>query len=284
VGKLGAFLRLARIEHGVMAAFATAVGCAVGAGGWFSVEMYRLALAAAVTVAVEVGLFVFNDVFNLEEDRVNAPDRPLVKGEVSLREAIALGAFSLALGGALAAALGPAPFLIAALAVLTGMAYNARLKKSGFPGNVVVALDTALPFLFGAAVASGVRIPLLAYLFTLTAFLAALGREVLKGIVDLEGDLRAGVRTVAATKGVAYAAKLSSALLLAAVSLSVAALTLVKESALLAYTALVSVTDALFAYVSATLLLRSDKATAEKGRRTTLLAMFTGTLAFAAAA
>jgi len=220
----------------------------------------------------------------LEEDKVNAPERPLVKGEVGLREAVAFGTFSLTLGSVLAATLGLLPFLLAMLAVSTGMAYNARLKRTGPLGNVVVALDTALPFLFGAAVASGARIPPLAYLFTLTAFFAVLGREILKGIVDLEGDRRAGIRTVAVTRGAAFAARLSCLMLSVAVLLSVVALAFVKELVLLAYTALVSATDALFAYAGATLLLRSDKATAERARRMTLFAMFLGTLAFAAAA
>ena len=141
--KLNAILRLARIEHGLIAAFATAVGYAVGAGGWFSVEKTPLAVAAIVTIAVEVGLFVFNDVFNLEEDRVNAPERPLVKGEISVKEAVAVGAISLALGGVLAGTLGPLALAIVLLAISTGMAYNIRMKKSGLPGNVIVALDTA---------------------------------------------------------------------------------------------------------------------------------------------
>lgn len=284
VGKLNAILRLARIEHGLVAAFATAVGCAVGAGGWLSVEAFPLAVAAVVTIAVEVGLFVFNDVFNLEEDKVNAPERPLVKGEISVGEAVAIGAFSLALGSALAAALGFFPFTVVLFAISTGMAYNARLKKSGFPGNLIVALDTALPFLFGAVVASGANVPILAYIFALVAFLAALGREILKGIVDLEGDRRVGVRTIAATKGEAFAARLSSSILLAAVALSVVALAFVKETVLVAYTVLVSATDALFAYVAARLFLNSERSTAQRGRLITLAGMFLGTLAFAAAA
>ena len=284
VVKLNAILRLARIEHGLIAAFATAVGYAVGAGSWFSVEKIQLAVAAIVTIAVEVGLFIFNDVFNLEEDRVNAPERPLVKGEISVKEAVAVGAISLALGGVLAGALGPLALTIVLLAISTGMAYNIRMKKSGLPGNVIVALDTALPFLLGAVVASGAKVPILAYLFTLIAFLAALGREILKGIVDLDGDRKVGIRTIAATKGEAFAAGLSSSILLAAITLSIIALAFVKESALLAYTALVSVTDVLFAYAAASLLMNSDKITAEKGRRITLVAMFAGTLAFAAAA
>lgn len=282
--KLNAILRLARIEHGLIAAFATAVGYAVGAGGWFSVEKIPLAVAAIVTIAVEVGLFVFNDVFNLEEDRVNAPERPLVKGEISVKEAVAVGAISLALGGVLAGTLGPLALAIVLLAISTGMAYNIRMKKSGLPGNVIVALDTALPFLLGAVVASGAKVPILAYLFTLIAFLAALGREILKGIVDLDGDRKVGIRTIAATKGEAFAARLSSSILLAAITLSIIALAFVKESALLAYTALVSATDVLFAYATASLFINSDKITAERGRRITLVAMFAGTLAFAAAA
>ena len=284
MGKFSAILRLARIEHGLIAAFATAVGYAVGAGGWLSVEKGPLAVAAIVTIAVEVGLFVFNDVFNLEEDRVNAPERPLVKGEIGVNEAVAIGVISLALGGVLAGTLGLLAFAIVLLAISSGMAYNIRLKKSGFSGNVIVALDTALPFLFGAVVASGAKVPTLAYLFTLVAFLAALGREILKGIVDLDGDRRAGVRTIAATRGEAFAARLSSSILLLAIALSIVALAFMKESALLAYTVLVSVTDALFAYAAASLFINNDKITAEKGRRITLGAMFAGTLAFAAAA
>ena len=172
-------MKLARIDHGVIAAIATAVGCAVGAGGWLAVPPIII-VAMAAAVLVEMGLFALNDVFNLEEDRINAPDRPLVRGDVSVGEAVRLGAISLASGLAVSAILGPAPLLVVAIAVASGMAYNVWLKRTGLPGNVVVALDTSLPFLFGATVVRGFDVPPLTAVFVLIAFTATLGREVLK--------------------------------------------------------------------------------------------------------
>lgn len=279
--KLLAFLRLARIEHGVIAAFASLVGLAVASGGWWSVRWDKAAVAAAVTVLVEVGLFVFNDVYNLEEDRVNAPDRPLVRGDVELSEAKALGVTSLTAGVLLAAPLGAAPLAITLSAALSGNAYNMRLKKSGFPGNLIVATDTALPFLFGATVAQGLNVPIKALLITAISFLAVLGREVLKGIVDLEGDVRAGVRTLATTKGVEFAARLTSTLLALAIALSSLVVPLVEGVGRLAYVAVVSLVCFLLAYVACSLLVNCSKEVAERGRRATLLAMLLGTVAFA---
>lgn len=284
MGKLTAYLRLARIDHGAIAAIATAVGCAVGAGGWLSIPSAAV-IAILVTVLVEVGLFALNDVFNLEEDRVNAPDRPLVRGEVSVDEAVRLGVASLASGVIISAILGPAPLLVVALATASGMAYNAWLKRTGLPGNVVVALDTSLPFLFGATVVRGFDVPPLAAVFVLIAFTATLGREVLKGIRDLEGDLRAGVRTLAATRGVRAASLVAAVLLLTAPLLSLAALPLIYDDLKCAlYTGLVAATDFLFAYSGASILLEPSREVAESGRRLTLLGMLLGTLAFASAA
>lgn len=276
-------MKLARIEHGLMASFATLVGFALGAGGWRLVQPYA-ALAVAVTLAAEVGLFVFNDIFNLEEDRINAPHRPLVRGEVSLREAQVLGVLSLATSMMLSLPLGLFPTSLVVFAVASGMAYNIWLKRTGLLGNMVVALDTALPFLFGASIPCGFKMPWLVILLTLIAFLATLGREVLKGIVDMEGDRRAGVRTLALVRGSIFAARVSSFLMLTAVAMSLLAVPFVPERSWLAYVTLVALTDSLFAYVAILLLLRDSRDAAIRGRTLTLSAMLLGILAFATAA
>ncbi len=282
MGKLAAFVRLTRIEHGAMAAFAALVGYAVASGGWDHLDPPSSLVAVAVVVAVEAGLFAFNDIFNLEEDRVNAPHRPLVRGEVSFREAWSLALSALAAGVALSAWLGAAPFVIALLAALSGMAYNVALKKRGFWGNLIVAADTALPFPFGASIASGFRVPWTVSLLTAMAFLAALGREALKGVVDVEGDRRAGVRTLAVTRGPRFAAALSSALTLAAVVLSTPLFLLLPPGKLPMYAALVLPADALFTYVALSML--RDAGFARRGRQLTLAAMLLGIFAFAAVA
>lgn len=208
-----------------------------------------------------------------------------MKGEVSVDEAVKLGSAALTLGVALAASLGPAPLLVVAVAAASGMMYNAWLKKAGLLGNLVVALDTSLPFLFGAVVVRGFDVPPLSVAFTLIAFTATLGREVLKGIRDLEGDLRAGVRTLAAAMGVKTASLAAAALLLAAPLLSLAAIPLIyDELKCITYTTLVAATDFLFAYSGVSILMEPSREVAESGRRLTLLGMLLGTLAFASAA
>lgn len=283
MSKLETILRLARIDHGLMAALATLVGYALGARGWCNIHPISALVAVVTTLAVEVGLFVFNDIYNLEEDKINAPERPLVRGEISVQEAWAIGVSSLALGIASSWILDIVPALLVISAVATGMAYNVKLKKLGLPGNVVVAFDTALPFLFGASIPSGFEVPELAIILTSIAFLATLGREVLKGIVDMEGDRRVGVRTLAIVKGPVFAARFASFAMLTAVAASLLAVPLLPAGKRLAYIAAVALTDSSFIYVAATLLLQKSGA-AERGRRLTLLAMLTGILAFATTA
>lgn len=285
MSKVSAYLKLARIEHGIIASVATVTGCALGAGGWLHIPLVQSALAIATTMFVEAGLFIFNDIYNVDEDRVNAPNRPLVTGEIGLKEATTAGYLALLLGIAFALTLGVAPLIIVLTAVTSGMAYNIRYKRTGFIGNLIVSFDTSLPFLFGATVTSGYRIPLLAIIFTLIAFVATLGREVLKGIRDLEGDRRVGIKTVAATKGQRFAASLAAAMFIFAVLLSLTALLLLHDPGKRAlYAALVSTTNLLFLFTAAYILLKQDVRRAENGRKITLLAMLLGTMAFSAAA
>lgn len=285
MGKVSAYLKLARIEHGIIASVAAVTGCALGAGGWLHTPFIQAILAIAVTVFVEAGLFIFNDVYNIDEDKVNAPYRPLVTGEISLKEATMAGYLTLLLGTALALLLGVAPLAVVLAAITSGMAYNVRYKRLGFIGNLIVSLDTSLPFLFGATVTSGYQIPLLVIIFTLIAFVATLGREVLKGIRDLEGDKRVGIKTVAAVKGRRFAASLAAVLFIFAVLLSLITLPFIHDQGKRTlYAALVSVTDTLFLFTAVYILLKQDIRHAENGRKFTFLAMLLGTIAFSTAA
>ena len=64
----------------------------------------------------------------------------------------------------------------------------------------MVSANVAVPFIYGGfAVESTSMFPLL--IFALLAFLSSLGREVVKGIVDVPGDAAKGVRSIAVTRG-----------------------------------------------------------------------------------
>jgi len=171
------------------------------------------ALLAASTFLAEAGLFAHNDAANLEEDKINRPDAPLVTGAISLNTARAVAYGSLAFGAVAAAALGPLPLAIYVTAAVLGTLYNTKLKRAPVLGNFVVAFLTSMTYIYGMAAAGGTSIVLI--LLFLSSLVANLGREFVKTAMDYEGDMRAGARTIAVIIGPRKAAALGAAVTLA---------------------------------------------------------------------
>jgi len=204
VASLLGLWRLIRGGHGVLAALASTASYMVAGGR----SLEAVALLAVSTFLAEAGLFAHNDLVNLEEDRVNRPGAPLVTGEVGLGAARAVAYGSLSAGALAAALLGLLPLVIYLTAAILGTAYNARLKRVPFLGNFIVAFLTSMTYVYGMAAAGGFS-PVLALLFV-SSLVANLGREFVKTAIDVEGDLRAGVRTAASLLGPERAAKLGA--------------------------------------------------------------------------
>ncbi|MCC6021048.1 MAG: UbiA family prenyltransferase [Thermoproteaceae archaeon] len=209
--------RLTRGEHGVLAALASSSSYVIAGGR----DALAIALVVASTFLAEACLFAHNDLCNLAEDRINRPGAPLVTGAISIRAARVVAYSSLA-AGALASlllglALGPAPPLVYAAAVALGILYNSRLKRIPVAGSLAVSIITSMTYIYGMACA-GALAPALLLLFA-SSLLAALGREFVKAALDYEGDLRAGVRTIAAVIGPRRSVLLGAALTLSSTAL-----------------------------------------------------------------
>ena len=164
------------------------------------------------------GTMVANDVYDVEIDRVNSPQRPLPSGTVKTREAIALAVLLSVAAIGFSALLGLWTFLTALLALALMVYYNTRGKKTGLIGNAVVSFNVALPFFYGGLAVNSVRS--LLFIFSVVAFLANFAREVAKGIADVKGDSLRQVRTLAVVKGTKVAALTSGGLFSIAVLLS----------------------------------------------------------------
>jgi len=203
--------RLIRGEHGVLAALASTASYLVAGGR----DPLASMLLAVSTFLAEAGLFAHNDLVNLEEDKINRPDAPLVTGAVDINTARVVAYGSLASGAAAAALLGPAPLAIYALAAALGVWYNAKLKQVPVVGNFVVAFLTSMTYIYGMTAAGGASVVLT--LLFLSSLVANLGREFVKVAMDYEGDMRAGVRTLAVAVGPQKAAALGAAVTLASV-------------------------------------------------------------------
>src|SRR5690242_16534695 len=86
--RLGGYLTLVRLPNCIMIGLAVVIGEVIGLGSLPSAWVALLGfLTASLLLA---GAMVFNDIQDIQVDRVNSPDRPLPSGKVSVREAYAL--------------------------------------------------------------------------------------------------------------------------------------------------------------------------------------------------
>ncbi|HTP53940.1 MAG TPA: geranylgeranylglycerol-phosphate geranylgeranyltransferase [Thermoplasmata archaeon] len=217
-----AALRLVRGGNVGVSFVGTIVGALVARASGVSAPLafWEFALLAGLSTAfVTGGGNVLNDLLDIEGDRTNHPDRPLVTGEVTARGGrwLATGLFVLGAVVALPVVWAePWVGVILAVAVASLLGYEFRLKSRGLAGNGIVALLTALVFLYGGA-AAGDAILLLP--FAAMAFFATLSRELIKDMEDVEGDV--GRTTLPKSHGPVAATRAARASVGVAVALSV---------------------------------------------------------------
>lgn len=167
-----------------------------------------------------------NDILDLESDRTNRPERPLVSGKITPKAAkkasITMAVLTILSGFAdssiriftnletySASALLPALFFI--LLALLLIAYNVKLKHIPLLKNMTVALLCATPLIL-TWVYPGASIGKL-YPAMLFAFLLTTAREIYKDLEDEIGDLKAGIMTFPLIAGAPTARKFAGALL-----------------------------------------------------------------------
>src|SRR5208337_877666 len=153
-----------------------------------------------------------NDIYDVEVDRVNQPERPIPSGRVSTQAAIRLSVLVLVAGVASCVlTLNPVAVGIALLYAFLMWVYNSRAKLTGLPGNLLVASSLAVPFIYGGVVSGGSLTRSLLLMMAFTSFFSGVGREVVKGMADVEGDAKRGVNSVARSRGLRAASSVGAA-------------------------------------------------------------------------
>ena len=278
LARLSGFVRLIRPPNCLMMGFAVVVGAAVAVGGFPGEAAWlRLSFGFLTGFSLLAASNALNDYWDREIDAINEPGRPIPSGIVRPGEALVLSAVLTVLGLALAWLTGPKCFITAILAASIADSYVTLGKKTGLPGNAMVSLCVAIPFIYGSLITAGGVEPLVA-VFATMAFLANLGREVNKGIADIPGDSSKGIMTVAVRHGPKAAAILASACYLCAVGLS--ALPPLFSLVSWPYIPLVALADAGFIWASISIMRDHGRANARRVKNVVLLWMTTGMLAF----
>jgi len=214
------YVKLMRPVNSFMAGAAAIIGLLITSQLSPDVDAAKVALLFASTFLLSSSSMAMNDYFDREVDAINQPQRPIPSGEVKPQKALAFSVALMATGLALSPLISLEALAIAVFACATFTAYNGRLKKHGLIGNACVSLCVALTFVYGASATGSIKG--IVVLFSAMAFLANMGREVVKGIADVEGDRIRGVRTLAVSRGPRVAAEVAYAFMVSAVALSFA--------------------------------------------------------------
>ncbi|UCE13181.1 MAG: geranylgeranylglycerol-phosphate geranylgeranyltransferase, partial [Candidatus Heimdallarchaeota archaeon] len=180
-------------------------------------QIVGIVLGYFATSLIAIGGYAINDVFDLEIDKINAPHRPLPSGLMTLGEAKGCAIILFITGVAIPLFNIFSNFLInvqASLIALVGgillYLYAIYFKRSGFLGNVMIGLLTAIPFIYGGFLTKSFETMIFPALFS---FLLIVGREVIKDIEDVHGDQLKDVQSVALKYGVKPARNLGCLIL-----------------------------------------------------------------------
>jgi geranylgeranylglycerol-phosphate geranylgeranyltransferase len=288
MNKIKALWELMRLEHGVMLALGIIIGSLIASQDTAALSVKNVILIFFTALFLEASTFALNDYFDLSIDtKNNRTDRPLVRGDLLPRTAIVIFIILFPAGIASSYFVNFTCFTIALITAIFAVFYDVFLKKIKLLGNFYIAYVMAIPFVFGAAAvqADGSTISSIhpaVVIIALIAFFTGSGREIMKDVMDFEGDTVSGVKSFPTYIGTRKANALAAFFFIPAVILSF--LPFFSQDYSLYYkdyvfVGLILITDFLLLYTSFQLLSSKDinmKAT----RMFTLLAIFIGLLAF----
>ncbi len=211
-------------------------------------------------------------------DKLNEPERPIPSGKISPNQALVFSSLLFIAGLALSYYVNIYCFALALINTFLEIGYAARLKQIALVGNLTDSWFVASSFLYGALItASSAHLmvktspALLVPLIAITAFTANASREIFGDIQDLEGDKKAGAKTLPVIAGVQVSKKAAVFLLTIAILLGFVPFQLGFFG--IEYLAVVIIADLLFAY--------SINLELEKNQKMMRTAMAVAILAFA---
>lgn len=216
---LAAYVQLARARNCVAAGLTTLVGAHLGSGRPFPAT--RATLAALVVALLVAAANMYNDLHDIEEDRTNAPDRPLPSGALTTHE-VRLATAATAMGAlALASMIGICTLAAATIMLALAAIYSLALKSTVLFGNILVGALSGSSIVLGSLAAGSVTPEALRASVLIALFV--LFREILKTAADHDGDRKAAITTIATRFGQDAAIDAARAIALVFVIASLAA-------------------------------------------------------------
>jgi len=175
----------------------TVLGLAIGtlvAGTFTTPLVFLIALIAAFLICGSGD--AINDYLDHKIDKISMPHRPIPSGRVKRENAFRLFAVTGVLGLVLAFFVSIPFFAIALFNFVVSTLYAYKLKRAVFLKNIAVSWLAASSFLAAGFLTDIITINMALMLLVIISFLAAMSREILKDIRDVQGDKSAGIKTI----------------------------------------------------------------------------------------
>ncbi len=258
-----------------------------GVGAVFAIMVYEQTIMPSM-VKIIVGFLtgflgcaapmLINDYIDRRVDAINKPWKPIPSGKVNAEKSLFLSIVFLIIPILINLILGIEAFLTASLYILIGYFYSFLRKHWWSHG--IVALSTTAPVVYGYVVAGAPQNKLLfTILFASTMFTVTLGREIVKAIMDIEGDKEYGYITIPIKYGIEKSVKII--LLTAIIGPTLGILAGVIGGANILYLILIILAATIYVVeVNRVYKYKDIKEELEKTRKNMLKAMMIGLLAF----
>lgn len=176
-------------------------------GGWImNPSLYNLLhsptfiIATINTLIIMSVSMVINDLFDMELDKINNPGRPLIRGEVTKKEAIIFSTLSLFLCEFLSIKYLP-PHLqwVIHLSIIDILAYTKILKPITFVKNVSCSILVSFALCFAGISVNSIYSESNLHLLRIASrliFFGSLHNELLLDIYDIDGDKEKNIQTI----------------------------------------------------------------------------------------
>ncbi|UCE96835.1 MAG: UbiA family prenyltransferase [Candidatus Bathyarchaeota archaeon] len=281
--RLAAFTKLIRPVNSIMMGFAVIVGAALAARAAVFQQSQNLVLGFITGFSLTGAAMAINDYYDRGIDAINEPKRPIPSGKVTPKETLSFALCMTIIGLVAALVTSPIPnwqcLVIAVVSWTIVVLYVTKGKSTGLPGNLLVSTCITIPFAYGSFVI-GRGLLVTTGVFLALVFLSNTGREITKGIVDLQGDKESNIKTVAVLYGERNAAVVAVIFYLSAVSLT--PLPWLVEIVTFWYLPFVILTDIGLILASISLLSNYSRENARRIKNRNLFWFFVALLAFLA--
>ena len=209
--RLKAFIMLLRPPYWIMTGGLSVLAMATIKKGL--PDPYILAITFLSVISITSGGFAFYDYRDQKADAIVKPSRPIPSRRIAPWHALLTSAVLFVIGLVAALITNVLCFGIAFMNVILLVIYSAFIKRlAGFLGNFLIGFLIGTSFVYGEAALFG-TVTVLSFSLTFMS-MGSIGGNMLRDVLSLEGDLKAGYTTLATKRGRSFTTKVGATLFL----------------------------------------------------------------------